>query len=107
MKKFFDKLSTYGCLLPFILGGLIPIVMMFIGIWKACNGNIGMFVLNVLAMPFALLGAINIVRGFCNVVMDKDSENFEKYWTYTLYFIANIIGYAAIALAMVQWIKFQ
>ena len=107
MKKFFDKLSTWGCMLPFIIGGLFPIVMMFIGIWKACNGNVGTFILNVLSLPFALLGAINIIRGFCDVVLDKDSKHFDKYWQFALYLIANIIGYTAICLIIVQYLKFQ
>lgn len=107
MKKFFEKYSYIGCLIPFIIGGLFPIVMMFIGIWKACNGNIGMFIVNVLSIPFAILGLINIIRGFCSVVMENDSERFEKYWQFALYFMANIIGYAAIVLAIVQRFKFN
>ena len=106
MKKFFEKYSYIGCLIPFIIGGLFPIVMMFIGIWKACNGNIGMFIVNVLSIPFALLGLINIIRGFCSVI-ENDSERFKKYWQFALYFIANIIGYTAIVLAIVQQLKFN
>lgn len=107
MKKFFEKYSYIGCLIPLIIGGLFPIVMMFIGIWKACNGNTGMFIINILAIPFAILGFVNIVRGFCSVVIDNDAEKFEKYWQAALYVGANIIGYIAIALTIVQWIKFQ
>jgi hypothetical protein len=107
MKKFFEKYSYIGCLLPFIIGGLFPVVMMFVGIWKACNGNIGYFIINILSIPFALLGLINIIRGFCSVVLDNDSEKFQKYWQFALYLIANIIGYIAIGLAIVQWLKFQ
>ena len=107
MKKFIEKYSYIGCLIPLIIVALFPIVMMFVGIWKACNGNIGMFILNVLSIPFALLGLTNIIRGFCSIVIDNDSKKFEKYWQFTLYFIANIIGYLAIVLAIVQWLKFR
>lgn len=107
MKKLFEKYSYIGCLLPFVIGGLFPIVMMFIGIWKACNGNIGYFIINILAIPFALLGLINIIRGFCSVVLDNDSVKFQKYWQFVLYLIANILGYIAIGLVIVQWLKLQ
>ena len=108
MKKFFEKLSTLGCMLPLILGGLFPIVMMFIGIWKACNGNIGMFIINVLSLPFVIIGGINIFRGFC-AVLEKDEANFsfQKYWHFVIYFIITIAGYFAIALAIVQWVKWN
>lgn len=104
MKKFFEKYSYIGCLLPFIIGGLFPIVMMFIGIWKACNGNIGMFIINSLAVPLLIIGIINIFRGFA-AVLDKDADNFEpkKYWQFAVYFIITIAGYFAVALAIAQF----
>ena len=106
MKKFFEKYSYIGCLSPFIFGALFPIVMMFIGIWKACHGNVIMFIINVLAIPFAILGGVNIVRGFFRV-LELDEDKFNKYWQFVLYFIANIAGYVAIFLSIIQWIKFQ
>ena len=66
-----------------------------------------MIIINILAIPFAILGFINISRGFCSVVMENDAGKFEKYWQFTLYVVANIIGYMALALIIVQWIKFQ
>lgn len=106
MKKFFEKLSDIGCLLPFIIGGLFPIVMMFIGIWKACNGNIGYFIINLIAIPFILIGVINIFRGFA-AVLEKDEQNleFKKYWHFAIYFIITIAGYFAVFLAIAQWIS--
>lgn len=105
MKKFLDKLSDIGCLLPFIIGGLIPIVGMIIGIWKFCNGNIGYFIINTLAVPFIFIGGINIIRGF-GAVLDKDNQNFEfkKDWHAAIYFIINLIGYIAVALAIAQFL---
>lgn len=106
MKKFFEKYSYIGCFLPFIIGGLFPIVMMFIKIWEVCNGNIGYFIMNVLAIPFIIIGAINIFRGF-GAVLEKDEQNFgfKKYWHFVIYFIITIAGYFAIFLAIAQWIK--
>jgi hypothetical protein len=108
MKKFFEKYCYIGCLLPLIIGGLFPIVMMFVGLWKLCNGHIGYFIINVLAIPFGILGFANIARGFFRV-MEDDETNLciDKLWKYILYFIANIVGYLAIALAIVQFVKFQ
>ena len=82
--------------------------MMFIGIWKACNGNIGNFIINVLAIPFIIIGLINIIRGFC-AVLEKDEQNFEfkKHWHFVIYFIITVAGYFAIALAIVQFVKWN
>ena len=108
MKKFFEKYSYIGCLLPFIIGGLFPIVMMFIGIWKACNGNIGYFILNILAIPFTIIGAINIFRGFCSV-LEEDGEKFDynKNWKLAIYLLITIGGYIALFLAIAQLIKWN
>ena len=104
MKKLFDKLSNIGCLLPFIIGGLFPIVGMLVMIWKFCNGNIWYFLINTLAVPFIFIGGINIIRGF-GAVLEKDQENFEfkKYWHFAIYFIITIIGYVAVGLAIAQF----
>ena len=66
-----------------------------------------MVIINILAIPFAILGFVNIARGFCSVVMENDAGKFKKYWQFALYVGANIIGYLAIALIIVQLIKFQ
>lgn len=106
MKKVVDKLSSIGCMLPFILGGLVPIVMMFIGIWKVCNGNVLAFILHVIAIPFALLGFVNIIRGFCSVVIETDMERLGKDWHGVLYFIANVIGYGILIFIIIQAYNF-
>ena len=104
MKKFFEKLSDIGCILPFIICGLFPIIGIFIGIWMVCDGNIGYFIINSLAVPFIFIGGINIIRGFCTV-LEKDQQNFEfkKYWQFTIYLIITIIGYIAVGLAIAQF----
>ena len=106
MKKFFEKYSYIGCLLPFIIGGLFPIVMMFIGLWKACNSNIGYFILNILMIPFIVIGAINIVRGFL-AILEKDEQKFKfkKYWHFVIYYLITIAGYFALFCAIALWIK--
>ena len=106
MKKFFDKLSTLGCMIPFIIGALFPIVMMFIGIWKACNGNIGYFIINIIAIPFVIVGGINFFKGFC-AMLEKGEEYCEKYWQFVIYLIINTAGYAAVALAIMQFVKWN
>lgn len=106
MKKFLDKLSTFGCMLPLIISCLVPVALIFIGIWKASNSNIKSFIFNLLAIPFVLIGVINIFRGF-GAVLEKDEETleFKKYWQYVIYFIVTIAGYVALFLGIAQWIK--
>lgn len=65
-----------------------------------------MIILNILAIPFAILGFINIARGFFSV-MENDQDRFEKEWKYGVYFVSNILGYLAIGLVIVQMVKFQ
>ena len=60
-----------------------------------------MVVLNILAIPFAILGFINMARGFCSV-MENDQHLFEKEWKYGLYFVSTILGYIAIGLIIAQ-----
>lgn len=93
----------YGCLMGWIIP-LVFIIFAFVGVWKVCDGNIEMFLLNVFCAPFALLGAFNLVRGFFNI-LEEDSYKFEKDWKYLLYFVANILGCLAVALALFQWFK--
>lgn len=106
MKKFFEKYSYIGCFIPFIFGALFPIVMMFKGIWDAGNDNVGYFILNILVIPFLIIGIVNIFRGFC-AVLEKDEQNFafKKYWHFVVYFVITAAGYFAIVLALVQYIK--
>lgn len=105
MKKFFENLSYMGCLLPFIIGGLFPLVAMLVMIWKACNGNIGYFILNTLAVPLVIIGAINIFRGFA-AVLEKDQHNLnlKKYWHFAVYIIITIAGYVAVFVAFALFI---
>lgn len=65
-----------------------------------------MIIVNILAIPFALLGLITIIRG-CWSVIENDSHLFEKQWKFNLYAIANYLGILALVLAIVQWVKFQ
>ena len=106
MKKFFENISYIGCLLPMIVGAVLPVVIMCIRIWGNNGGNIGSFVVNILILPFAIIGAINIVRGFFAVI-EKDGEKFygEKYWKVAVYMLITIAGYAAVFYEIAQWIK--
>ena len=54
------------------------------------------------------MGVIQVVRGFAAVIeKDEDKFNDKKNGDtlYGLYFIATIMGYAAVALAIVFWAK--
>ena len=105
LKGLFKKRSYIGCLLPFIVGALYPIGMGCIKIWNACNENIGAFILQILTLPFLIIGVINIFRGFC-AVLEKDEKTFElkRAWHFALYLIIMIAGYLAVALAIVQFV---
>lgn len=104
MKKFLEKLSSVGCFLPLIIGAIVPVVILCIRIWDKCNGNIGCFLINLLILPFAVIGAISIVRGFFAII-EKDGEKFygEK-WKAGIYLLITIAGYAAVFYAIAQWI---
>ena len=106
MKKFFKKLSDIGCLFPFIIGGLFPVVGIFVGIWKFCGGDIKLFIINATAVPFVFIGLLNIIRGAC-AVLAKDQANFDfkKYWHFAIYVIITIAGYVAVALAIAQFLS--
>lgn len=96
MKKFFEKYSYVGCLLPFIIGGSIPIVILFIRLWDFSNNNIWEFIFNLLLIPFGFIGGINAFRGIF-AVMGKDVDNFNirHGWGFYVYLIITTIGYLA------------
>ena len=106
VKEIVSNHSYIGCLLPLIIGALAPIVLMFIGIWNACGGDVGFFIINIVALPFAIIGAFNVFRGFCAIV-EKDEENlgFNKSWHFVVYLLITIAGYCAVAFACAQWIN--
>ena len=107
-KNIFDKLSTLGCMIPVILGGLIPIALMFVGVWKLAEGNIGLFFLNLLLLPLALVGVINVFRGIC-AVLEKDQEKFgrnvKNNWKFYLYIVIHFGGYFALAYVLAKYIN--
>jgi hypothetical protein len=107
MKRFFDNLSTVGCLLPFIVGGLVPIVMMFIKLWEFCNGNISLFILNLILIPLSVIGGINVFRGVV-AVLEIDEKKFghvvNKGWRFYLYILIHFGGYVALVYMIVKYI---
>lgn len=67
-----------------------------------------MIAINILAIPFAILGIINMTRGFFKVMEDDEINlGIKKLWQFALYFSLNLVGYFAIALAIVQMVKFS
>ena len=104
MKKFFDNLPIVGCLLPFIIGGLVSIVMMFTKLWGFSNGNVGLFILNLILIPLAIIGGINVFRGI-GAVMEKDEEQFghiiSEGWRFYLYILIHFGGYFALIYVLV------
>lgn len=106
MKKFLDKISPYGCLLPFVLVGLASIVGMFIGIWKFSEGNIWLFLFNLILIPFAVIGGINVFRGF-GAVLEMDEAKFghkAKGWKFYLYLLIHYGGYFALFYMIYKYI---
>lgn len=68
----------------------------------------GSWVRGLILTPFFIMGVIQVVRGFAAVIeKDEDKFNDKKNGDtlYGLYFIATIMGYAAVALAIVFWAK--
>ena len=107
MKKFFDKLSPMGCMIPFALGGLVFIVVMFIRLWNFSQGNIGLFILNMMLIPLAFVGGINVLRGF-GAVLEMDEAKFghkvTKGWRFNLYIAIYIGGYLALFYMIIKYI---
>ena len=93
-KNFFKEYSWLFVLIPVVLFVLFVIGVnvwgaynFFRGIWELSRENIWLFILNILSIPFAIFGGINLFRGGC-MVLEKDSENlgFYKYWHFVIYF---------------------
>ena len=110
-KNFFKEHSWLFVLIPVVLFVLFVIGVnvwgaynFFRDIWELSSENIWLFALNILSIPFAIFGGINLFRGGC-MVLEKDSENFGfyKYWHFVIYFILTIIGYIAAIWTMVRF----
>ena len=103
-----DKLSTLGCMLPIILGCLIPLALMFVGVWKLSEGNIGLFFLNLVLLPLALVGGINVFRGI-GAVIEMDEEKFghkvKKGWRFYVYILIHFGGYFALLYVLLKYMN--
>lgn len=100
MKKFdsFKLISILG--IAFWVG--VPILIGIYKSWELFQGNIIVFLHTILAIPFMILAAITFVRGVVHILFEKDGEKFEHYWKFCFYLIANIVGFLAIVLAIIQ-----
>ena len=96
MKK--NKSFTVICVLCVIPWVAIPLFIGITKMWQICNGDISKFIINLLAIPFIILGVITLFRGVGTVIFDKDQHLFDKYWKYALYIIANMFALVSIAL---------
>lgn len=106
MKRFLDKISTYGCFLPFVLGGLVAIVVMFIRLWNFSDSNIGTLILNLILIPLAFIGGFNIFRGV-GAVLTMDENKFGhkiKGWKFYLYLLIHFGGYLALIYMIIKYI---
>ena len=103
MKKFFKE---HSWLLGLIPAALITLVVLGVNVWNVydffkeiwdSSESIGMFILNILKIPFAIHGGIHLVRGWCST-SEKDLQNLgdHEYWKGALYVIATIVGYVAL-----------
>lgn len=110
-KKSFKEHLWWIVLIPvalfvlFVIGVNVWGTFDFFGkMWELSSENIWLFILNILSIPFAIFGGINLFRGGC-MVLEKDIENFgfNKYWHFVIYFILTIIGYIAVVYTMVRF----
>ncbi len=90
-------------ILKYIIVAIIIVLVSFIIIsaWvtdfvltvkKYGNGN---FLFGLIKAPFALFGAVQILRAFGKLIGD-DLENFSSKWAFPIYFAATILGVAAL-----------
>lgn len=72
----------------------------------------GSVVRGIILTPFFVLGVVQLIRGF-GYILDEDSIWFENKFrgrdkgstAFGLYIIATILGYMAVALAIVFWVN--
>lgn len=79
---------------------IIAVVLLVLGsIWfsglqsiveKLGGGNLW---LGLLKIPFAIFGAIQVLRAFGHLIA-RDLEGFSSKWIFPIYFIATIVGIA-------------
>lgn len=63
-------------------------------------------ILNILAVPLVFVGLYNFFKDFC-AMLERGEELCDKYWQFVVYLVINIAGYAAIAWAIVQLVKWN
>ena len=64
-----------------------------------------MNVLNlILLIPLAIIGAINVFRGFCAVLEKADEKyDFKKDWHVSIYLLIHIGGYLALFYTIIRY----
>jgi hypothetical protein len=103
MKKFFKEHSWWLGIIPV---ALLVLVVIGINVWGIYDffkkiwdysETTGMFILNIVKIPFAIFGGIQLFRGFWTVG-EKDTQALgeREYWKGVLYFFITIAGYVAL-----------
>lgn len=95
MKKFFNNALLIGFIVAFV------VLMLYLGVsetfdffqraWRNSSG-IWDFVLYLIKIPFAIFGAIQVLRGYVYVIIERDGEHFKKFWKLQIYNALTLIG---------------
>lgn len=97
MKKFFSNIWFY------VISAIVILIPLSLALWeiwgvvRAVGG--GSIVKGIILTPFAVLGGINVFRGF-GAVVEMDGEKFgartKNDWKFTLYWGITILSYFAL-----------
>lgn len=103
MKKFFKNIIFYFIIALIIIIPLAILFRDFYAIFIKLGG--GSIILGIIIALLALIGGVNVFRGFC-AVMEKDEEKYghktKKSWQFSIYLIFYIGGYLALFYAIIR-----
>lgn len=81
------------CIAPFFAS----VSGFFSRVYEFSGEKIGVFIINVVSVPFGIFGGINFIRGFLKLCADDvDALGITSQWGALLYFLANVFGIAAL-----------
>ena len=78
--------------IPVVILVLLTIVSAFVDVWELSEDSIGRFLINLVAIPLAVVGGFKVAKGLFAVASDDvDKHNITKDWQLSTYVVITIL----------------
>ena len=83
-----SKILPILIFIPIVISVLLAIVSAFVDVWEFSKGSIGLFLINLVAIPLAFVGGLKVVKGLYIVASEAvEKYNLTKDWQLSTYVV--------------------